>query len=107
MLCHCWIPSIPTSFQTMTFNKLNLWILFFSLKKSAFKLIVFGFSNHLSAENSKLSAEFELQLLQLLECVPLTFCVKMMKSKLEEVLKESLEVLKCYSMLRDEVDSCR
>ena len=35
----------------------------------AFKLIVFAFSNNLSAENSKLSAEFVLQLLQLLECM--------------------------------------
>ena len=68
-------------------------------------MIVFAFSDNLSAENSKLSAEFVLQLLQLLECVPLTSCVKMVKSKLEEVLKESLEVLKCYPVLRDEVDS--
>ena len=33
------------------------------------RLIVFAFSDNLSAENSKLSAEFVLQLLQLLECM--------------------------------------
>ena len=33
------------------------------------ELIVFAFSDNLSAENSKLSAEFVLQLLQLLECM--------------------------------------
>ena len=33
------------------------------------RLIVFAFSDNLSAENSKLSAEFVLQLLQLSECM--------------------------------------
>ena len=33
-------------------------------------LIVFAFSDNLSAENSKSSADFSIQLIQLLECMP-------------------------------------
>ena len=36
---------------------------------------------------------------------PLTSCVKIVKTELEKALKKSLEVLKCYPVMREEVDS--
>ena len=58
--------------RVLFFSGNDARVLFFSGNDVSFwvpRMIVFAFSDNLPAENSKLSAEFKLQLLQLLECM--------------------------------------